>query len=178
MKTASRGPASPAVRWTRHRALLRRQRREQGLRRRAPMTHDDAFLQAIIESPDDDTPRLVYADWLDEHGQPERAEFIRVQCELASMPEDDGLRPPTRRVELEARERELLKKHGEQWVGPLRRWVNAWEFRRGFIEAVTAQLDLFLIHAEDLFRAAPLRHVSYRPPATGAHGWPGGGPLW
>lgn len=41
-----------------------------------------AFERAIIESPDDDTVRLIYADWLDEHGQPERAEFIRLQCEL------------------------------------------------------------------------------------------------
>jgi uncharacterized protein (TIGR02996 family) len=49
------------------------------------MTHDDAFLHDIIENPDDDRPRLVYADWLDDHGQAERAAFIRVQCELARM---------------------------------------------------------------------------------------------
>ena len=49
------------------------------------MTHDDAFLQAILESPDDDTPRLVYADWLDEHGQSDRAEFIRESCLLARL---------------------------------------------------------------------------------------------
>jgi uncharacterized protein (TIGR02996 family) len=46
-----------------------------------------AFLAAIIERPDDDVPRLVFADWLDEHGQPERAEFIRVQVELAALPD-------------------------------------------------------------------------------------------
>jgi uncharacterized protein (TIGR02996 family) len=40
------------------------------------MSHEAAFLQAILDSPDDDTPRLVYADWLDEHGQTERAEFL------------------------------------------------------------------------------------------------------
>jgi uncharacterized protein (TIGR02996 family) len=28
----------------------------------------DDFLRAICESPDDDAPRLVFADWLDEHG--------------------------------------------------------------------------------------------------------------
>jgi len=32
--------------------------------RKSLMTQDDAFLQAIIGSPDDDAPRLVYADWL------------------------------------------------------------------------------------------------------------------
>lgn len=37
------------------------------------------FLRAIIDRPDDDLPRLVFADWLDEHGDGERAEFIRLQ---------------------------------------------------------------------------------------------------
>lgn len=36
-----------------------------------------AFLRAIAANPDDDTPRLVFADWLEEHGEPERAEFVR-----------------------------------------------------------------------------------------------------
>jgi uncharacterized protein (TIGR02996 family) len=44
------------------------------------VTHDDAFLQEVIEHPDDDGPRLVYADYLEEHGDPDRAELIRV-CE-------------------------------------------------------------------------------------------------
>ena len=47
------------------------------------MSHDDAFLAAIVDRPDDDLPRLVYADYLDETGDAERAEFIRVQCDLA-----------------------------------------------------------------------------------------------
>src|SRR5213078_3097387 len=45
------------------------------------MTVAAALLAAIRQAPADDAPRLVYADWLDEHGQPERAEFIRVQIE-------------------------------------------------------------------------------------------------
>jgi uncharacterized protein (TIGR02996 family) len=51
----------------------------------------DAFLQAICAKPEDDTPRLVYADWLEEQGDTDRAEFIRVQCELEKVP--PGLRP-------------------------------------------------------------------------------------
>ena len=47
------------------------------------MSDATALLAAIRAAPDDDAPRLIYADWLDEHGQPERAEFIRVQIELA-----------------------------------------------------------------------------------------------
>src|SRR5262249_29199298 len=53
-----------------------------------PVTPQDAFLRAILDAPDDDAPRLVYADWLDEHGETERAEFIRVQITLASLAED------------------------------------------------------------------------------------------
>ena len=48
------------------------------------MTDEQAFLNALKANPADDTTRLVYADWLDEHGDPLRAEFIRVQCELAT----------------------------------------------------------------------------------------------
>src|SRR5262249_46319231 len=44
-----------------------------------------ALLRALLETPEDDALRLVYADWLQENGQAERAEFIRVQCELARL---------------------------------------------------------------------------------------------
>lgn len=44
------------------------------------------FLRAVIARPDDDLPRLVYADWLDEQGDSDRAEFIRLQCQLALAP--------------------------------------------------------------------------------------------
>jgi uncharacterized protein (TIGR02996 family) len=87
------------------------------------VTRDDAFLQAIIESPDDDTPRLVYADWLEEHGQPDRAALIRVQCRLACLADDDPTRP-----DLEAVERRLLEGHQGAWVvqcGLPMTWENA-----------------------------------------------------
>src|SRR5262249_10801808 len=51
----------------------------------AQMTQGEAILQGVLDNPDDDTPRLVYADWLDDHGDPDRAEFIRVQIELARL---------------------------------------------------------------------------------------------
>ena len=49
------------------------------------MSDHAAFLNAVLERPDDDLPRLVYADYLDETGEPNRAEFIRVQIELARL---------------------------------------------------------------------------------------------
>jgi len=71
------------------------------------MATSEAFLRPIIESPEDDALRLVYADWLEEHGDAARAEFIRAQCALARMADDDPRRP-----ELSAREQELLSEHG------------------------------------------------------------------
>lgn len=47
------------------------------------MSDRESFLRAIIAEPADDKPRLIFADWLDEHGESARAEFIRVQCQLA-----------------------------------------------------------------------------------------------
>jgi len=49
------------------------------------MNDESALLAAIIAHPDEDTPRLAYADWLDEHDQPERAEMIRVQCTYTAI---------------------------------------------------------------------------------------------
>lgn len=53
------------------------------------MTEGEALYRAILEQPDDDAPRLVWADWLDEHGDPDRAEFVRLQCEWAALDPGD-----------------------------------------------------------------------------------------
>jgi uncharacterized protein (TIGR02996 family) len=124
------------------------------------MTPEDAaFLSAIIEAPDDDGPRLIYADWLEDHGQPERAEFIRVQVELARLPQDDALGAVTRRGELEARERALLRRRERGWLGPLRKRAKKWKFRRGFVEEVEVEAGDFLAHAAAILALAPVRRV-------------------
>ena len=51
------------------------------------LSQHEAFLRAIFDAPEDDTPRLVYADFLQENGEEDRAEFIRWQCEHAGKPE-------------------------------------------------------------------------------------------
>jgi uncharacterized protein (TIGR02996 family) len=117
---------------------------------------DDAFLTAILADPDDDAPRLIYADWLDEQGRPERAEFIRVQCDLARRPEGDS-----RRGELQARERALLAVHEKDWAAPLVGLVLRWTFYRGFVWGVTLQPRQFLSHADTLFGLAPVRAVTF-----------------
>jgi uncharacterized protein (TIGR02996 family) len=53
---------------------------------------EDAFIAAVLEDPGADLHRLVYADWLEERGDP-RAEFLRAECELLRLPWGDGRFP-------------------------------------------------------------------------------------
>jgi uncharacterized protein (TIGR02996 family) len=117
----------------------------------------DAFLLDIIESPEDDAPRLVYADFLDDLDQPDRAEFIRVQCRRASLPADH---PEQRK--LASRESDLLLLHEADWRSTLPELEGVtWEdFQRGFVEsAFIESAEVFLREAEALFAAAPVRRV-------------------
>lgn len=120
------------------------------------LTHA-AFLSAIAECPDDDAPRLIYADWLDDEGLPDRAELIRAQCRLARLPGDS----PEHRL-LTRRCSDLLTAHERGWRAALPELDGiTWEgFDRGFVEAAFAvTAEAFLTHAEALFAAAPVRRV-------------------
>ncbi|MBX9584635.1 MAG: TIGR02996 domain-containing protein [Gemmataceae bacterium] len=56
------------------------------------MTDDEAFARAVVDRPGDDTPRLVYADWLDDHDQPARAAYLRAEREAVRTGDAAGLR--------------------------------------------------------------------------------------
>jgi uncharacterized protein (TIGR02996 family) len=50
-----------------------------------------ALLRACKESPEDDAPRLVLADWLQEHGDESdcaRGQFLRLECQALQSPAD------------------------------------------------------------------------------------------
>jgi uncharacterized protein (TIGR02996 family) len=127
------------------------------------MSLEDVFLRDVLDHPNDDTPRLVYADWLQEQGDEERqvrAELIRTQCELGRLPPGDR-----RRAGLEGQARAILKEHGRKWTQPLRRerLGRGWEFRRGFVEGVTLSIrKQFVPKAARLFALAPIRAVRFR----------------
>lgn len=46
------------------------------------MTEDEAFIRVIVDNPGDETPRLVYADWLDDRDDP-RGPYLRAEAEWA-----------------------------------------------------------------------------------------------
>jgi uncharacterized protein (TIGR02996 family) len=118
------------------------------------MLVEGAFLQAILADPEDDAPRLIYADWLEENGEPDRAEFIRVQCALAGMTRTDPRWPA-----LWDRERDLIVANGHAWSMGLRRFVISYWTRRGFVEAVTVRASVLVQHAAELFAMAPIRRA-------------------
>jgi uncharacterized protein (TIGR02996 family) len=125
------------------------------------MTLYESFLHAILESPDDDVPRLVFADWLEEHGQQERAEFIRTQCELVKLPEGH-----LHRTKLEARQQELLAQQEEEWLAPLRESINDWMFYRGML-GIGVDVEQFLAHAEALTRSPWVHYIDIVDHAVG-----------
>jgi uncharacterized protein (TIGR02996 family) len=159
-----------------------------------------ALLAAVLEVPEDDVPRLVLADWLEENGEPERAEFIRCQIEILrlqmqgtpSVYYPDEPDAPEKLNALRRRERELLDAHRMDWFaipGLQRPWSNAkddvvWatgsgrgyelyfggKVRRGFVEAVSCDLATFLGNAPRLFASQPVRHVTII--GEGANEWP------
>jgi uncharacterized protein (TIGR02996 family) len=117
------------------------------------MSSHDAFLRAVIESPDDDRPRLVYADWLDERGDP-RGEFIRLQCELEAK-SCSGV--PF--FKLRTRSRELLAQHGREWIKPFRGLARWYRFRRGFVETVYVSPDRYREATAELPKRTPIRSI-------------------
>jgi uncharacterized protein (TIGR02996 family) len=131
-----------------------------------------AILQTIIDDPDDDVPRLVIADWYEENGNPERAEFIRVQIKL------EGMKPNDPRYEyLITRQSELYKKHHLLWSQIITsRWKSnqfgiwSWDpqkkfangYRRGFITSLLLRnVDAFLRFAPELYQIIPLQFVMF-----------------
>jgi uncharacterized protein (TIGR02996 family) len=96
-----------------------------------------AFLQAIKEEPEDDTPRLILADWLEERGDP-RGELLRLQVTLARL--IPGTRAWWARYE---REQQLRQFHEKDWLGPLAGLADSYTLQRGLVQ-LTLKVDDFL----------------------------------
>jgi uncharacterized protein (TIGR02996 family) len=117
----------------------------------------EAFLKTIIENPQDDTPRLVFADWLEEHGEhgePERAEFIRLQCGLYH-------------TDRHSREDELKRKWGIRWVHEdIGRQVGGRRssFARGLLLTLQVSGAALLATRGQVFRRAPLLNLTVTAP--------------
>jgi uncharacterized protein (TIGR02996 family) len=91
------------------------------------LTAGPNLMAAIIADSANDLWRLQYADWLEENGDEERAEFVRVQCELATLlptcarqfGDDCQCGDCCRVDDLRRREREIGEKCCKQWIAEL-----------------------------------------------------------
>jgi uncharacterized protein (TIGR02996 family) len=119
------------------------------------MSGYEGFLRAIVESPEDDLPRLIFADWLEGRGKADRAAFIRTQCALARCGEEGDERDA-----LEAAGRRLARKGYLTWAPDLvREKAAAWEFERGFVSAIKIKAADLLEAGKGLRAVAPIRRV-------------------
>jgi len=152
-----------------------------------PTTADlRALLDGICACPKNVFRRLVYADALEDAGGcGERAEFIRVQCAIDDMKTEYDPQSPlpdnhpvhARWLDLRRRERELLDANGLKWSDPVMEtglapacfrsdWQSfgygssGWQFRRGFVEAVSCYCKAWLEHGPQIVRAQPIRKVT------------------
>lgn len=116
-----------------------------------------AFLEAILAEPDEPAHRLVYADWLDDQGESDRAEFIRLQVGR------ETLVPWSRAARASlAREQQLLNQHGAEWAGDIARIATRYRFHGGFVEEISIPCDRFLAEGHVLLRLAPIRRLNLR----------------
>lgn len=163
----------------------------------------DELMRAIIANKSDDLPRLIAADWLDEHGDSERSEFIRVQCELAKFGESFPLRCAKtatmtsygnytkhckcmvcrwRRKEYYSSRRYIVWDWAGGVDGGYVHMVNYDGWSRGFVSTITCTWQDWLTHADAILKATPLEVVRLtdRPdyynepsPELFDHLWPG-----
>ncbi len=138
---------------------------------------------SIVDAPREDAPRLVYADWLEEHGDPMRAEFIRVQVEIArleaALPGRKGNRHPRPETRAEGkisklrrREKELLlwsaapdetpEENIHAWMGDLYKKIppSGCIFRRGFVDEVLVTVREWKEHYLAIASAGTVRIVN------------------
>jgi uncharacterized protein (TIGR02996 family) len=119
----------------------------------------EPFLAAIKADMDDDTPRLVFADWLEENGDSERAEFIRIQCHVHRIRHDD----PTAKA-MNERIEALLHTNWERWAVAFpswlrRRWLR-YEVVRGFVASVSMSGARFLKDGMAVARITPIQDLT------------------
>lgn len=130
------------------------------------MNERELLLRAVCENPDEDTPRLAFADWLQEYGNESeraRAEFIRLQVHMAQLKgheEDDW--PYWQR--LCQCEQELRLAHDEEWWAELPDapgYRLGRMFKRGFIDHVFAfEWEAFVRDAEVILSSGPVTGIS------------------
>ncbi len=112
------------------------------------MTDADPFIKAVLDCPDDDAPRLVYADWLDERGDHVFCDGSLIVCDSCK-----------RWKVLKKRERRILKDYDQPWLATRVNWFDSWTWKRGFVCRVKTTMDRWLQYGPQIVRQYPLEGV-------------------
>ncbi|MGL6076967.1 MAG: TIGR02996 domain-containing protein [Fimbriiglobus sp.] len=117
-----------------------------------------ALLRNIRANPDDNLARLVYADWVEEQGDKDLGDLIRLHIERERA--ESGSPAYFNLITQSAM---LLAQHRDRWTDELRQrfGVTGVEFNRGIPEEVELPLTSFGGVAEELFGTLPIRHVMF-----------------
>lgn len=120
------------------------------------MSNDfDALYEAVLKAPDDDAPRLAFADAC-ESSDAERAEFIRLQIARARALREkryEDAQTDSDRLSF------LERKRSDRWIGPIGERAKFVLFFRGFVEWIQIDAQQFLDQARDLYDLAPIRRL-------------------
>jgi uncharacterized protein (TIGR02996 family) len=108
------------------------------------------LLAGVMAAPEDLTRRLVYADWLQERGDP-RGELITLQCRLQMGA------PASELATLHKREQELLATHEPQWLAALGLEPGEGTFLCGMVEILRTTGERLRQHALHLAEQTPIR---------------------
>lgn len=145
--------------------------------------NDKNVLSEICRDPENDELRLAYAKLI-QPTDPDRAEFIRLQLEIAALRRQEIQASNDRRSypwcpELERRAEELLCNNRLRWTQDLERLVtrrSRIRFDRGFPAQIEIEAHLFAARANTLFQVTPVRHIDLAQPID-AHGYDRRDPL-
>jgi uncharacterized protein (TIGR02996 family) len=134
------------------------------------MDDELAFLRAAAAEPDDDTLRLVYADWLDEQGGAAAAQaaFARLQVRRSRL---DVFDPD--RANLLEQEADYLRRYKRDWNGLAHRrfhqhglrglvdarrgLIRGWHYHRGMVTRVSVSADGLVTHPGLVFSLGPVQ---------------------
>ncbi len=139
------------------------------------MTDRQAMLQDVLDNPADDAPRLIYADWLDENDEGERAEFIRLQCQYPKQTElqiivsnfygDEWREANQPYPTIGSRSPADRFRHLPGIASMFRDWtkfaVGSWlHYHRGFISHITCTAADWLNHGDAIVIEHPIETVT------------------
>lgn len=116
----------------------------------------------ILAQPDSDLPRLIYADWLEEHDDPERAEYIRLLCLFAAVARGEQVAKENLNAE---RFQQLYLGNQDRWQIELPSLPGVWfDFReghRGFPTLGCRNPDDLIKHVERLRQLTPVESIHF-----------------